>query len=488
MAGDLPLVTLGVPVFDGEAHLEAALRGLQAQTWPKLEILISDNASTDGTEALCRRIAAGDPRIRYLRQPENIGAAPNFELLVREARGELFAWCAHDDLRMPGFVEACAQELLRRPDAVLCNSAVVFLDEAGRARADWEDCNFETRATTRPERAQRLVDHMDWVDMYGLIRRDALLRALPIEPVWGGDVVISMKLLMQGEFAKVDAPLFHYRVRSRPKSPEQTMWDFAKRGGAVPRPYTEMVQALLRVPMEAAADRAERADLMVRFLRAIVELEPAGPHPCWRHLLKGENRAELPKPFSWETFPRHALRWLASVLPGTPEERDAEAVALVIAGARRALVVVDGPPQRATGQWPALRALQARAPGCELALLCPDSWLAAGVAFDEASTLLPYAAHDGDADAELALVRAWRPDLVFDFATQRGARLDRLATGSGALLGFARERPRVGIGPRRWFGLRRSYDPNRRWAFLAPGAASVDALLAQMDPRRRARS
>lgn len=479
MSADLPLVTLGVPVFDGEAHLEQALRGLQAQQWPKLEILISDNASTDGTEALCRRIAAGDPRIRYLRQPENIGAAPNFELLVREARGELFAWCAHDDLRMPGFVEACANELLRRPDAVLCNSAVVFLDDEGRPRADWEDCNFETRATTRPERAQRLVDHMDWVDMYGLIRRDALLRALPIEPVWGGDVVISMKLLMQGEFAKVDAPLFHYRVRSRPKSPEQTMWDFAKRGGGVPKPYTEMVQALLRVAMQAAQDRAERAELLVRFLRAIVDLEPVGPHPCWRKLLKGENRTDLPERFVWELFPRHALRWLSAVLPGTPAEREAEAVALVIEGARRVLVVADGEPQSAGELAPAIRALRARSPRAEIALLCPNSWADARVAPADAPTLLPYAADEGEAQAELARVRAWRPDLVFDFAAQRGPRLDRLATGGGALLGFARERRRVASGPRRWFGLRRSYDLNRRWAFLAPADASVAALIGR---------
>ena len=307
MPAQVPLVTLGVPVYNGEAHLEPALRGLQAQTWPHLEILISDNASTDGTEALCRRFAAEDPRIRYVRQPENLGAAGNFEFLAHAARGELFAWCAHDDLRMPDFVTACATELMRRPDAVLCNSEVVFLDEAGRLRPDWVDLNFETRETTRPERAQRLVDHMDWVDMYGLIRRDALLRALPIEPVWGGDVVISMKLLMLGEFAKVDAPLFQYRVRSRPKSPEQTMWDFAKRDGGVPQPYTEMLLALLRVPVQAAADRAERADLMTRFLRAIADLERRDPHPCWRDVLVEEHLAEIGPRLRWETFPRKVL-------------------------------------------------------------------------------------------------------------------------------------------------------------------------------------
>jgi hypothetical protein len=391
MAEALPLVTLGMPVYNGESYLEAALRGLQAQTWPHLEILISDNASTDGTEALCRRFAAEDPRIRYLRQPENIGAARNFDFLAHAARGEFFAWCAHDDLRLPDFVAACAAELLHRPEAVLCNSAVVFFDEVGQPRPEWPDLNFETRATTRPERAQRLVDHMHWVDMYGLIRRDALLRALPIEHVWGGDVVISMKLLMLGEFAKVDAPLFQYRVRTRPKSPEQMMWEFAQRDGAIPQPFTEMLQALLRVPIQAATDRAERAELMVRFLRAIVDLQRRDPHPCWRDVLVEEHLAEIGPHLRWETFPRKVLQWLAPALPGTHEEQDAEAVSLVIAGARRALVAVDGSPRRIRRARAALRALEERLPGVEWALLCPESWTAHRDSIPPAVTLLPYA-------------------------------------------------------------------------------------------------
>jgi hypothetical protein len=486
MSPQAPLVTLGVPVYNGEAHLEPALRGLLAQTWPHLEILISDNASTDGTEALCRRFAAEDPRIRYVRQPENLGAAGNFEFLAHAARGELFAWCAHDDLRMPDFVTACATELLRRPDAVLCNSAVVFLDESGRLRPDWSDLNFETRDTSRPERAQRLVDHMDWVDMYGLIRRDALLRALPIEPVWGGDVVISMKLLMLGEFAKVDAPLFQYRVRSRPKSPEQTMWDFAKRDGGVPQPYTEMLQALLRVPMQAAADRAERADLMARFLRAIVDLERRDPHPCWRDVLVEEHLAEIGPRLRWETFPYKVMGWLSTVLPGTPEQQQAEALALVIGGARRVLVAVDGSPRRIRRALRALRAIGERLPGVACALLCPESWIQHGDPIPEAVALLPYVplsnridGPDESDDVELARVRAWRPDLVLDFSARRSRRLDLLATGSRALLGFARERHRIAVGPFRGLRLRKRYDRNRRWSCTAR-----NGVLAMLDRLR----
>jgi glycosyltransferase involved in cell wall biosynthesis len=87
MASPLPLVTLGLPVYNGEKYIEQALQSLKAQTWPALEILISDNASTDGTAAICQRLAEGDARIRYIRQPTNIGAKNNFDFLVEEARG-----------------------------------------------------------------------------------------------------------------------------------------------------------------------------------------------------------------------------------------------------------------------------------------------------------------------------------------------------------------------------------------------------------------
>jgi glycosyltransferase involved in cell wall biosynthesis len=491
MPSELPLVTLGLPVHNGGAHLEQALRALQAQTWPRLEILISDNASTDGTEGLCRRIAAGDPRIRYVRQPENVGALRNFEGLVHDARGELFAWCAHDDLRMPRFVEACATELARRPDAVLCNSAVVFLDEEGRPRPDWEDRNFETRATTRPERAGRLIDHFGWVDMYGLVRRDALLRVLPIETVWGGDVVLSMKLLMLGEFAKVAEPLFHYRVRSRPKSVEQTLHDVAQRRGSLPRPYTEMIQALLRIPMNAAADRAERADVLIRFVRTIVSLEMTGPHPSWAYLLRGEHRTESDALKRWK-FSRHVLEWLAPALPGSPAEPVREAMALLLSGAQRALAAVDGLPERIPAAQAAVDALAARLPGIQVALLCPASWLPMRSELKRVAALFPYdpisdraVLRPPDAhDEELARVRAWRPDLVFDFAVERSRRLDELATASDALLSFAGQRRGRPKGPRRWFGASKRYDPNRRWSFVAPRCADVEQLLDFMDSLR----
>jgi glycosyltransferase involved in cell wall biosynthesis len=93
-----PQVSIGMPVFNGEPFIREALNSLLAQTYSEFELIISDNASTDGTEAICREYAAKDKRIRYVRQPTNRGALANFQFVLDEAVGEYFMWAATDDL------------------------------------------------------------------------------------------------------------------------------------------------------------------------------------------------------------------------------------------------------------------------------------------------------------------------------------------------------------------------------------------------------
>lgn len=119
-----PLVSIGMPVYNGEAFVETALRALLAQDYPRLEIVISDNASTDGTEAICRRLVAEDPRLRYERNATNIGAMPNFMRVLQQANGPYFMWAAHDDLWNPRFVSLLVAALRAHPEAVLATSQV----------------------------------------------------------------------------------------------------------------------------------------------------------------------------------------------------------------------------------------------------------------------------------------------------------------------------------------------------------------------------
>lgn len=101
----IPCVSIGMPVFNGGKYIREALDSLLAQTFTDFELIISDNASTDGTEAICKEYEEKDSRIRYVRQTENRGAAANFRFVLGEARGEYFMWAAADDVWDTKFVE-----------------------------------------------------------------------------------------------------------------------------------------------------------------------------------------------------------------------------------------------------------------------------------------------------------------------------------------------------------------------------------------------
>lgn len=125
----VPQVSIGMPVYNGEPFIREALDSLIAQTFTDFELIISDNASSDGTEAICREYAARDARIRYVRQPENRGAAANFAFVLDEAVGQYFMWASADDIWSRGWCELLISRLKR--DADICFGESVMINENG---------------------------------------------------------------------------------------------------------------------------------------------------------------------------------------------------------------------------------------------------------------------------------------------------------------------------------------------------------------------
>jgi glycosyltransferase involved in cell wall biosynthesis len=144
-----PQVSIGMPVYNGGATIREALDSLLAQTFSDFELIISDNASTDNTEAICREYSAKDVRIRYVRQPTNIGLAPNFKFVLDQARSDFFLWAAADDLRSLDFVALNYQFLKNHPDYVCSVSPVRFegrdFDEVQMGDRSLDDERFDLR-------------------------------------------------------------------------------------------------------------------------------------------------------------------------------------------------------------------------------------------------------------------------------------------------------------------------------------------------------
>src|SRR5207249_10009521 len=134
-----PRVSIGVPVYNGERYLGATLDSLLAQTFGDFELIICDNASTDGTEAIARAYAGRDARVRYVRQERNLGPPRNYNHAFELSRGEYFRWFPSDDLAAPQSVARCVEVLDREPSVVLAYPKPTLIDEDGRVLRDYED-------------------------------------------------------------------------------------------------------------------------------------------------------------------------------------------------------------------------------------------------------------------------------------------------------------------------------------------------------------
>jgi glycosyltransferase involved in cell wall biosynthesis len=201
-----------MPVYNGAALLEASVRSVQEQTLSDLEIVISDNASTDGTEALCRRLAAGDPRIRYFRQPVGLSPTDNFRFVLAEARAPYFMWAAHDDLRDPDAGAALVAALEAQPGAILAFGDLLQVIDG--AHVPWP-LDFETAGLGRSARlwrgATRQLHHL-----YGVWRTDGLRRIDWKHVDWWHDTPLMMAAAMLGDFVKVAGARFIYLYNPRP--------------------------------------------------------------------------------------------------------------------------------------------------------------------------------------------------------------------------------------------------------------------------------
>lgn len=130
MKKDLPLVTIGIPTYNrADGFLKETLASAVSQTYMNLEVIVSDNCSPDNTGEVVRSFT--DPRIRYLRQTENIGANNNFNFLLRQAKGAYFQLLQDDDLIDPDFVEAGMKAVDYRSDVGLIQTGTRVIDSGG---------------------------------------------------------------------------------------------------------------------------------------------------------------------------------------------------------------------------------------------------------------------------------------------------------------------------------------------------------------------
>jgi|ERR1700733_5701772 glycosyltransferase involved in cell wall biosynthesis len=206
-----PPVSIGMPVFNGEKYIVPALESILGQSFSDFELVISDNASDDRTPEICQEVAGKDPRIRYFRQPTNVGAPRNFNFVFEQARGQYFKWAADNDVCDRNLLKVCKKVLDERPEVVLCFGKTLAIDQDGRILSAFEE-NLVIDDSRPSRRFRHVVDHSYYNNVHaGLFRSESLRQTMLEQPYPAADMVMIAELALYGQFCEVPQVLFYRR-------------------------------------------------------------------------------------------------------------------------------------------------------------------------------------------------------------------------------------------------------------------------------------
>jgi hypothetical protein len=273
-----PLIGVGIPTYNRAGKLARAVESVLGQTHRHLELVISDNASTDETESLCRDLCGRDSRVRYLRAATNRGPTANFNVLFGEMHGDYVMLLSDDDWLDGDYLAGCLAELRRRPELSLaCGIAHYFRD--GAAMSERVDMQLMENSPIR-----RVVHYLRDVDensvFYGLMPRAVLLRAAPLRNVLGNDWLLAASIAAQGKVATITTTAINRELGG-------TSADFARLARTLGRPAWQARIPHLVIAWQVLVDIGWRAPVYRALpIHARARLALAGPLAAirWRSL------------------------------------------------------------------------------------------------------------------------------------------------------------------------------------------------------------
>lgn len=198
-----PLVSVGIPTYNRASSLKRAINSVLEQDYSNIEIAISDNASTDDTEKICKEYVEKNNKVRYFRRNYNLGAVANFAEVLKRSNGEYFMWLADDDWIGRSYISECIRILVKRP-----KYSLVY----GRVKCFEDDIICDGIVPVKmklPEELgeKRLISYfaqvVDNSVIYGLMRRDQVSR-IEWRNVYGGDMLVAAAIAFLGKIESID--------------------------------------------------------------------------------------------------------------------------------------------------------------------------------------------------------------------------------------------------------------------------------------------
>jgi len=210
-----PLISIGLPVFNGERYLKNAIESILGQSFKDFELIICDNASTDDTEDICRHYAAKDKRIRYMRNPQNKGSAFNFNKVFWEAKGKYFRWNCYDDYIHPDLLKICLEYMQNNPGAVLYYSRAIMIDQDSNVTelyTDKMDLRDDKASKRMRKYFQAYKGHHMCNPVFGIFETEFLKNTGVMGAYLSSDMVLLGETAMRGKIFEIPEYLFYYRV------------------------------------------------------------------------------------------------------------------------------------------------------------------------------------------------------------------------------------------------------------------------------------
>lgn len=269
-----PFLSIGLPVYNGEAFLVAALDSILGQSFSDFSLVVSDNGSDDATEEICREYAARDGRIRYLRNDVNRGAAWNYNNVFAASDGKYFRWAAADDMLAPECLAITFEAIRNAPDTVaLAYPRALVIDAAGRPLREQDD-RLDTRAAAPHKRFHHVLMNVVFGNpMFGIVRRKALARTRLHGSYPSADWVLLSEIALVGEIWQLPEQLFLRREhegmsrQAHATSEDLTAW-LCPGAPPVKSEHARLFREFLKAVGHAKLDHTERAATYAAFSAA----------------------------------------------------------------------------------------------------------------------------------------------------------------------------------------------------------------------------
>jgi len=250
----MPLVSIGMPVYNEAAHIDSALSSIRKQSYPNLEIIVCDNASSDGTVEICRKHGEVDKRIRLVASTQNDGASANFRRAFELASGEYFMWASGHDLWSSELISDCVALLELHPDASLAHASCDWIGPSGE-RLSRESGWSDTRGMAPAGRFFTVL----WGNMHpvlGVMRSSKLEACWPLPAIVGGDLVLLSRLSLRGDFLHVPGPRWSRRELRSEATYGEKIERYASTSFGITRSAIGRAFPLLALPWQLTASVA----------------------------------------------------------------------------------------------------------------------------------------------------------------------------------------------------------------------------------------